>query len=494
MKKSGSAAFQSVNSRRSFLKKAALTAAAFYIIPRHVLGRGFIAPSDKLNIAAIGSGGMAAGNIQRAWNNGKSNIVSLCDVDDRQGAEMFNKFPQAHRYKDFRQMLEKEHRHIDAVIIATPDHTHAVATMSAMQHGKHVYTQKPLTHDIYEARMLTRAALHYPKLVTQMGNQGSSHNDTRIVEAIIQSGVLGDIYRINCWTDRPKWPQGIPLPTGAFTVPPTLDWDLWQGTAPERAYNPAFVPFKWRGWWDYGTGALGDMACHIMDTPFRALNLGYPESVQCSIGSVYSDYFIEASNPDSGPPSSTIYFHFPARPGLVPVELCWYDGGILPERPEELLADEAMGADGCGVIYEGTKGKLMTDKWGMNPRLLPTSKMKDFIQPPVKRTFVEGGADGHETQWTEACKAGTPEAVSSPFSQAGPLTETILMGNLAIRSYMYREEITVKTGTGQNQQQFNFPGRKKLIWDGAAMKITNFEPANTYVRRKYREGWPDLTI
>ncbi|GAA4300487.1 Gfo/Idh/MocA family oxidoreductase [Compostibacter hankyongensis] len=482
--------------RRTFIRNASLAAAGFYIVPRHVLGRGYTAPSDKLNIAAIGSGGKGKDNIQKAWNNGAENIAALCDVDDRQAAAMFKKFPKAPRYKDFRVMLEKEHRNIDAVIIATPDHTHTVATLAAMQSGKHVYTQKPLTHDIYEARELTRAAARYPKLVTQMGNQGSSGDDTRNVEAWVQAGLIGPVHRVHCWTNRPVWPQGLPTPKEKQAVPPELDWNLWLGTAPQRDYNSAYLPFNWRGWWDYGTGALGDMACHIMDVPFRALQLQYPTEVQCSVGSVYSDFFQEDYHMDSCPPSSVIYLQFPERKApagwkinLPAVEVIWYDGGILPRRPDELLPDEQMGDWDGGVIFEGSKGKIMTGMWGMKPTLLPTRRMKEADLPSPTRPLVPRGADGHETQWVEACKKGDPKAVSSPFSQAGPLTEMVLMGNLAIRSYMYHEEGTIESEGGIKSTGTIFPGRKKLLWDGEAMRITNFDAANRYVKRTYRGEW-----
>jgi predicted dehydrogenase len=466
------------SSRRQFIRQSALAGAGFFIVPRHVLGKGFRAPSDKLNIAAIGAGGKAEVNIPYAWNNGAENIVSLCDVDDRMAANMRKKFPQASYYRDYRVMLEKEQKNIDAVIVTTPDHMHYVQTIAAMELGKHVYTEKPLTHDIAEARLLTEAEQKY-KVVTQMGNQGSSGDDTRKVETWIQEGVIGDVHTVHVWTNRPTWPQGISAPTNTEPVPSELSWNLWLGTAPDRPYNKIFLPANWRGWWDYGTGALGDMGCHFMDVPFRALRLGYPTAVECSVGSVYTGFFQEAYYPDSCPPSAKIHIQFPARGSMKPVEVIWYDGGILPKRPEELLPDEQMAEWDGGVIFEGTKGKLMAGLFGRNPTLLPTSKMKDAKLPAAKQAFVPGGPEGHQNQWTAACKKGWGAYTSSPFSMAGPLTETVLMGNLATRSFLYRE---ARTGGG-----FSYPGRKKLLWDGKAMRITNFEPANRFVRRDYRK-------
>ncbi len=468
-------------SRRTFLQQSTL-AAGVIIVPRYVLGgKGYIAPSDKLNMAVVGSGGKGMVDLMNAYNEGTDTIAVLCDVDDRQAKEAREKFPKAPYYKDYRIMLEKEAKNIDAVIIATPDHMHAPVAMAAMQLGKHVYVEKPLTHNIAEARQLTEAAKQY-KVVTQMGNQGSSGDDTRIVETWIQKGVIGDVHTVKTWTNRPVWPQGIPLPKEKQPIPDGVDWDLWLGVAPYRDYNEAFMPFRWRGWWDYGTGALGDMGCHIMDVPFRALKLGYPTSVSCSVGSVYKDFFEEAFYPESCPPSSAIHLKFAAGGNKPPINFSWYDGGILPERPEELQPDEVMGDRDGGIIMEGTKGKLMAGMWGKNPTLLPTSKMKGADLPKAEMPFVEGGPEGHQQQWVKACKEGYGAYTSSPFEIAGPLTETVIMGNLAVRSYSFQEERADGQGTV-------FPGRKELLWDGKNMKITNFDEANRYVKREYRTGW-----
>lgn len=466
--------------RRRFLQQSAMVAAGFMIVPRHVLGRGYIAPSDKLNIAAIGAGGKANVNIANAWNKGAENIVALCDVDDRQSIDSRRKHPKASYYHDYRTMLEKEAKNIDAVIISTPDHMHAIQAMPCMQLGKHVYVEKPLTHDIYEARQLTEAAQKY-RVVTQMGNQGASGDDTRMIETWIQKGIIGDVTKVHVWTNRPVWPQGIASPTGKFPIPKEVNWDLWLGTAPVRDYNPLYIPANWRGWVDFGTGSLGDMGCHFMDVPYRALKLKYPVSVECSVTATYTGFFQEVFINDSYPSSSKIHIHFPARESMPAVEMIWYDGGIKPSRPAELLPDEAFGEWDGGILFEGSKGKIMAGLWGRNPTLLPTRLMSVTSLPAPERELVPRGADGHQTEWTNACKKGYGAYTSSPFSEAGPLTETVLMGNLAVLSYNH----VVKDKKGNN----TFPGRKQLLWDGPEMKITNFEPANNFVKRTYRTGW-----
>lgn len=470
-----------LKSRRHFIKNAAFTTAAFYIVPRHVLGRGFIAPSDKLNIAAIGAGGKANENLPRAYNNGTDNIVSLCDVDDRMAVQSRKTWPKASYYKDFRDMLDNEGKNIDAVIITTPDHTHTTAALACMQAGKHVYCEKPLTHNIYEARLLTQAAGRY-RLVTQMGNQGSSGDDTRIVETWIQEGAIGDVHTVHVWTNRPVWPQGVAAPTGTFEIPKELDWKLWLGPTPYREFNPAYLPAIWRGWVQFGTGSLGDMGCHFMDVPYRALKLKYPDSVETSVTQVWKGFFEQSDYDQSYPPSAKTHIHFPARENMPEVEMIWYDGGIKPARPEELLPDEAFGEWDGGILFEGTKGKLMAGLFGRNPTLLPTRIMKETTLPASKYSFVEGGTQGHQQQWVKACKQGYGAYTSSPFSQAGPLTETVLMGNLAVLSYNFRKD-------NESANEEAYTGRKKLLWDGDKMEIKNFEPANRFVKPEYKNGW-----
>jgi predicted dehydrogenase len=465
-------------SRRNFIKNAGLTAAAFSILPRFVLGgRGFIPPSDTLYIAGIGVGGKGESDLTGFAANPKAKIAFLCDVDDRMAVKSKANFPQAKYYKDFRVMLDKEDKGIDAVSVSTPDHTHAVAAMAAMQRKKHIYVQKPLTHSIYEARMLSEAAKKF-QVVTQMGNQFASADHVRVTKEMIDAGLIGDVTKVLTWTNRPVWPQGVPTPTGKHDIPKEVDWDLWLGPSKYIDYNPAYLPFNWRGWWQFGTGALGDMACHIMDAAFRILPIDFPTEVECSSTTAWSDFFKEANYADSCPASSIIHLKFPRKDGKGNINFTWMDGGLLPQRPEELLPEERMGGGGNGYIFEGTKGKLMGD-YNMAPSLLPTSRMKDITMPKPSIPRVPGAEAGHYTQWVEACIKGYGKMeVSSPFEFAGPFTEAVLMGNLAIRSYSMRGA----DGKG-------YPGRKKLLWDAKNMKITNFDNANQFVKDQYREGW-----
>jgi Predicted dehydrogenases and related proteins len=471
------------NSRRSFIKNSALSAAGFMIVPRHVLGRGFLAPSDRLIVAGVGVGGKGESDIANFYKSGKADIAFLCDVDDRRAANTVKKFPQAKYYKDWREMFDKESKNFDAVSVSTPDHNHAVIGLAAMQLGKHVYIQKPLTHDIYEARILTDAARRY-NVVTQMGNQGSSGDGVRQLVEWYDAGLIGDVHTVYCWTDRPIWPQGIPWPTTKADVPKELNWDLWLGTAPYKDYVDKIVPFNWRGWWDYGTGALGDMGCHIVEPAFRVLNLKYVKDVQASVGTVYIDEFKRGYFPESCPPSSHITLTFPkTNKTMGDVKVHWMDGGIQPERPDELLPNEVFGDGGNGTLFIGTKGKMMCATYGANPKLLPTSRTNE-VNVPQTIPRVPGGAEGHYAQWVEGCIAGKGKMqMSSPFEVAGPLTEALLMANLAIRGNDLR--VPRQTGNG-----FNYPGRNiKLLWDNQNMKVTNFDDVNQYVKRQYREGY-----
>jgi predicted dehydrogenase len=476
------------NSRRNFIKNALLTSAGFMIVPRHVLGgKGYVAPSDRLIVAGIGAGGKGESDIAMFAKSGRADIGFLCDVDERQAATSRKNFAKAKYYTDYREMLDKEHKHIDAVSVSTPDHSHAIQAMAAMQLGKHVYVQKPLTHDIYEARMLTQAAEKY-KVVTQMGNQGSSGDGVRQLMEWYNAGLIGEVYEVYVWTDRPVWPQGVAWPATSAVAPPQINWDLWLGTAPYKDYVDNIAPFNWRGWWDYGTGALGDMGCHLIEPPYRILDLGYPTEATCSVSTVYTGVFKKAYLPDSPPAASTVTLKFLNKKNGKPVMLYWSDGGIQPNRPEELGANDVMGDGGNGVLFVGTKGKMMCGTYGADPKLLPLSLNASVnIAPTIAR--VPGGADGHYAQWVNACLAGYNSkealALSSPFSIAGPLTETVLMGNLAIRS----NDIRVKAKAG-SWQEWDYPGRGiKLLWDAQAMKVTNYEAANAYVKRDYRNGW-----
>lgn len=470
------------NSRRNFIKTTALAAAGFMIVPRHVLGgKGFLAPSDRLQVAGIGVGGKGESDLTGVFKGGKSDIAFLCDVDDRRAANSVKRFPKAKYYKDFREMLDKDSKNIDAVVISTPDHNHAVQAMAAMQLGKHVYVQKPLTHDIYEARMLTEAAKKY-QVVTQMGNQGASGEGVRKLQDWLEAGLIGKVHTVYCWTDRPVWPQGIQWPATGGNIPPELDWDLWLGTAPHRPYVDKLVPFNWRGWWDYGTGAIGDMGCHLVEPPFRILGLDTPISVECSVGSVYVDEFRRGYFPESCPPSSHVVMTFEkTNKTKGNLQMHWMDGGIKPERPEELLPNEKFGDN--GALFIGTKGKMICDVYGQNPRLLPLTKnATDRTKPKVAR--VPGDVDGHYTQWAEAAIAGYGKMeLSSPFEIAGPLTETLLIANLAIRGI----DVQRPRADGKG---FIFPGRDmKMLWDKQNMKVTNFDEVNQFVKRNYRSGW-----
>ncbi len=468
-------------SRRSFLRNAGIAAAGFYIVPRHVLGRGYIAPSDKLQVAGIGAGGKGESDLWNFHQSGKADIAFLCDVDDRQTAKSRSRYPNAKKYKDYREMLDKEHKNIDAVSVSTPDHMHAPQALAAMQLKKHVYVQKPLSHDIYEARTMTEAAHKY-KVVTQMGNQGASGDGVRQLIDWYNAGIIGDVHTIYCYTDRPVWPQGIGWPIATGPIPAELDWNLWLGTAPYKDFVEGLLPFNWRGWWDYGTGALGDMACHIMAPAFAVLGLGYPVSAECSVATRYLQPWTRAYYPESCPTASHIILTFKGQNGKPDVKLHWMDGGIRPDRPEELEPNELMGDGGNGTIFLGTKGKMICGTYGALPNLLPTSKSKQTIVPQTIAR-VPNGDNGHYAAWVEAAIAGygsdKAKNLSSHFDIAGPLTESVLMGNLAIRS----NDLQKKSSSGNT----TYPGRNiKLLWDGPNMKITNFEEANQFIKRTYR--------
>jgi len=471
-------------SRRKFMKSTGLASAGFMIVPRHVLGGlGFIAPSDTLNIAGIGAGGKGRSDMASFAESPNAKIVAMCDVDDRQAVESRKNFPKANYYTDFRKMLEKEKDNIDAVSVSTPDHNHAVAAYQAMAMGKHVYVQKPLTHDIWEARMLTEAAKKF-KVVTQMGNQGGSGDGVRKMKEIYDTGIIGNVHTVKCWTNRAIWPQALETPTQKSKMPKGLNWDLWLGTAETRDYNDAYLPFDWRGWSDFGTGALGDMACHIMDPVYRILPILYPNTVECSISDAFKGKFETANYPQSFPNSSKIHLSYPRTDGKGNVKVTWMDGGLLPERPDEMGDDEALGNWDGGVLFIGTKGKLLADCYGANPRLLPLSLNEQFeVEETIARV-----PEGHYVQWVNACMAGYGNAeTSSSFDYAGPFTESILIGNLALKAYFEVDPKAENKGFWSGGSQYH--GRKRLQWDAENMKITNFEPANKYVKRNYRDGY-----
>lgn len=460
-------------SRRKFLKDASTAAAGFMIVPRHVLGGpGYTAPSDLVNVAAIGSGGKGRGGIRDVQSQ---NIVALCDVDEKMATDARADNPKAPFFRDYRKMLDKHAGDIDAVIISTPDHTHAITGLACMALGKHVYIEKPLAHSIEEVRALSEAAKANPNLITQMGNQGASGEGIRKTQEIYEAGLLGDVHTVHAFTNRPVWPQGGGAPTGSTPVPDHFDWNLWLGPAADRPHHDAYHPFAWRGYWDFGTGALGDMGCHIIDTPFYILDLGYPTSAEASVGQVFSRNWSPDYKPESCPPSSKIHVSFPARGEKPPVELIWTDGGILPRRPEGMLADEKLGdGNGNGIIMEGTRGTLIADVYGANPRLVPTKNM-DYINVPETLARV---STSHAMDWINGIKNNYQP--SSHFGKAGPLTETVLMGNLAVRGYTYR----FPDPMGKDAEAYKVPGRTRLEWDGAKMEVTNVPEMNFFVKNR----------
>ncbi len=435
-------------SRRNFIGNVAAATAGFTILPSHVIsGLGYKLPSDKLNIAGVGIGGVGATNVH---NCAGENIIALCDVDWAYAAGTFEKYPDAKKYKDYRKMFDELGKSIDAVIIATPDHTHAIITAAAIRMGKHVYTQKPLTHTVYESRLLRKLSNEY-QVATQMGNQGNSGEGIRQTCEWIWDGAIGEVTEVHAWTNRPIWPQGLERPAEPFDVPPTLDWDLFIGPAKWRPYHPSYTPWNWRAWWDFGTGALGDMACHIVDPAFWALQLGHPTCIYGSSTQV---------NTESAPYSEMVHYEFPDRGTignikLPPLKMTWYDGGLLPPRPEELKDGQIMGDQSGGVLFIGTKGKLMTGCYGRNPILLPEVLDKDYARPaPSLRRISDAMDGGHELDWIRACKESPDTRIptSSNFNYAGPLNELVVMGNLAVRLQDLK---------------------RKLKWDGESMRIMN---------------------
>jgi len=439
--------------RRHFLAAAA-SAATLTIVPRHVLGgANQTAPSEKLNVAGIGVGGMGRHNVSQVETE---NIVALCDVDHNHAAGTIKKYPDAKVHTDFREMLQKQ-PDIDAVVIATPDHTHAVISMAAIKAGKHVYCQKPLTHDVYEARALADAARE-AGVATQMGIQGHSTEGVRQIYEWINDGAIGDVHEVDAWCSLSYYPWGHAgwssrwgvRPKETPPVPDSLDWDLWIGPAPMRPYHQAYHPAVWRCWWDFGSGMMGDRGAHTLDPVFWALNLGAPKSVEAtSMG----------GNEDTHPLAAIITFEFPARDKLPPVKLTWYDGLRAP-RPEELEEGRMMGDREGGVIFKGSKGKLMCGTYGNVARLIPESRMKEYERPPKTLPRVP---DCHEQDWVRACKGGP--AAGANFDYSGPLSEMCTLGNVAKRL------------------------DTRILWDPEKFEVTNLAQANQYVRKTYREGW-----
>jgi predicted dehydrogenase len=445
--------------RREFMGRSALAAAGLMIIPRHVLGgRGYLAPSDTVNIGCVGAWGRGADDIAGV---SAENIIAICEVDDEMLARLLKrqentpeqqaKYEKANKYRDFRVMLDKE-KSLDAVVVAVPDHSHAVIAMAAMKRGKHVYCEKPLTHTVKEARLMAETAKKM-NVVTQMGNQGHAKEGARILNEWIWDGALGPVQEVHVWTNRPIWPQGIEAPSEIPSCPPSIDWDVWLGPAPRRAYHPAYHPFAWRGWWDFGTGAVGDMGAHLIDQPFWALNLGAPKSVQAS-----STKF----NKDSYPLAEIVTYEFPSRGNQPPCRLIWYDGGLTPVRPMGLDSGRMMGDDGGGCLFVGKTGSLLCGTYGQNPRLLPEKLMQEYKRP--EKTIPR--SPGIHEEWIAAIKAGKKS--TTDFSYSGPLTELMLLGNVAIKA----------------QEQ-----KIVLEWDPVKMEFPNYPEANQYLHFEYRQGW-----
>ncbi len=454
---SGNTSRSQRGSRRAFLA-ASGAALSFSIVPRHVLGGPkFVPPSEKVNVAGIGAGGMGGGDIATHARNG-ANIVALCDVDEERGAGSFRAFPKARRYKDFRVMLEKEANNIDAVTVGTPDHTHAVAAMAAIRAGKHVYCQKPLTHTLFECRELTKAA-RVAGVATQMGNQGHATEGARLTNEWLQAGIIGDVREVHVWSDRAGrlWKQGIGRPADSPPIPASLDWNLWLGPIHERPYHPAYVPSNWRGWRDFGTGALGDMGCHIIDHPVWALGLGAPTSVEAS--ATLDGSFLEGNKPnfETYPIASLITYQFPARGSRPPVRMIWYDGGLMPAMPREMRQGKLPSN---GVLYIGDKGNMFHGSHGGMPELLPTSLHEQAKTTP--KTLER--SPGHYEEWLLACKGGAKSM--SNFDYAGPMTETVLLGVLALRA----------------------PGTR-LEWDSEKLMAANAPELNEFIHTEYRKGW-----
>jgi predicted dehydrogenase len=380
------------------------------------------------------------------------NVYALCDVDENSARQMFTRFQSAKRYKDFRVMLESEGDNIDAVTVATPDHVHAAASMMAMQMGKGVYCEKPLARTIWEVQQLSAAAQRYG-VATQMGNQGHANEGTRQIREWVEAGAIGTVHTVELWTNRPIWPQAINRPLEQYHVPATLDWDLWLGPSPERPYHPAYAPFRWRGWWDFGTGALGDIACHSMDASFWALQLGYPTRIEAETTQLFRE---------TAPAVSRIVYDFPARGELPPVKVVWRDGNISPARPAEIADSQQWPIESSGQMWIGDEGKLFAGIYGENPRLLDPARHAELMANPPAEKYAR--SEGPHAEWIAACKGG-PRAGSSFAEHSGPLTQMVLLGNLAVR-------------TG-----------RVLELDPANGRVTNFTVPEELIRPEYRDGW-----
>lgn len=457
-------------SRRRFMARGmtALSASGLapLMVPRHVLGgEGFQAPSDTLTIAAVGIGGM--GKHYLAGCQGER-IVALCDVDHKLAGRVFARYPQASRHYDFRNMFDKDAKNFDALIIGTPDHTHTVILMAAIGLGKHIYCAKPITHSIGEARKVRKALREAPALVTKSSVQSSGTEGARSTTELLNAGAIGPVRELHIWCDHPVYPCSLLRPKEAEIPPDGMNWDLWIGPAPLRPYHSAYHPWRWRPWWDFGTGTVGDMCCHTFHVYFRELRLGVPRAVY-GYGSVRREgYSTAVLTPECQSHANMVTWEYPARDGLPPLELHWYDGGLRPHRPMEF--DHAIPMPRNGLLFVGEKGKLLAGYSGGNPfrgrglrggLLLPEEEFRDFREPPQTLRRVPD----HYGEWTQACKTGVRTVC--PIEFGCEMTEVGLLGALALRR-----------GGGQ-----------LLEWDSKAMRVTNDEEANRYIDPPYRAGW-----
>ena len=484
-------------SRRSFIGRAGVAAAGFTILPGYVVsGLGHKAPSDKLNVAGVGVGGRGFA-VLRALEHSE-NVVALCDVDWRYAKRCFDHFPDARKFWDWRKMFDEMGDDIDAVVVATSDHTHAAVAAHAMVMGKHVFVEKPLTHTVYESRLLTRLAKEY-KVATQMGNQGASDEGVNLMTEWIAEGVIGEVRKVEAFTNRPIWPQGLNTPREHMPVPDHLNWDLFLGPANERPYHEIYTPWNFRGWWDFGTGALGDMACHILHPVFKALELGYPDRVQGSSTMLFMD---------SAPSAQKVRLIFPERQSnkkaaLPELEVHWYDGGLEPLKPDGWPAGRNMNHKGGGVLFYGTKDTLICGCYGADPWLLSGNEPANI--PRTERRVLTN----HIMDWVRACKENPASRIEtkSAFDEAGPFNEMVVMGVLAVRLQGLHKELD---WDGEKMEFTNISDHDTLqiiIEDG--FQITDGHPrftqqltdplnarefANRLIRHEYRKGWslPDM--
>lgn len=458
-------------SRRQFLSATATTVTAFTIVPRHVLGGAkFVAPSEKVNIAIVGAGGQGRTNARSLFNEPEAQIIAVCDPNEQSDYSRYyyrgvagrkpvlaeiekhysQKTPQFHcaEYEDFRKMLEKE-KVVDAILCATPDHLHAYVSITAMKQGKHVYCEKPLTHNVWEARQMAKVA-HDMGVATQMGNQGHSGEGIRATCEWIWDGAIGTVREVHAWSDTGRWIPYTGRPKETPPVPAGFDWDLWLGPRESRPYHPDYAPYNWRGWWAFGTGGIGDMACHNLDPAVWALDLKDPISIEATAAGVDSEVVS---------PGAIFHYQFGPRGDKPAVKVTWYDGGLRPERPAELAEGENLEGGGNGIIFVGDKGVISCGGWGGAPKIFPSSKMQSYQRPA--KTLPR--SEGHHRDWLKACKGGPP--ASGNFGYGARLTEIVLLGNLALRA-------------GQ-----------KIEWDAVNLKAKHAPQADRFIKEPSRRGW-----